>query len=70
LSPLLAWEVRDVLENIGNACVSILLVEHNLKVAMSPASRVYLMDKARVGFSGTVEELKANPEISGKYLEV
>ena len=70
LSPVLTWELRDVLENIGKAGVSILLVEHNLKVAMSLASRVYLMDKARVGFSGTVEELDANPEIREKYLEV
>jgi branched-chain amino acid transport system ATP-binding protein len=70
LSPVLTWEVRDVLESIGKTGVSILLVEHNLKVAMSLASRVYLMDKARIGFSGTVEDLDANPEIRAKYLEV
>ena len=70
LSPVLTWEVRDVLESIGKTGVSILLVEHNLKVAMSLANHVYLMDKARVGFSGTVEELDANPEIRAKYLEV
>ena len=70
LSPVLTWEVRDVLDTIGKTGVSILLVEHNLKVAMSLANRVYLMDKARVGFSGTVEELDANPEIRAKYLEV
>ena len=70
LSPILAREVRDVLESIGRTGVSILLVEHNLKIAMSLASRVYLMDKAHVGFSGTVEELDANPEIRARYLEV
>ena len=70
LSPIFTWEVRDVLDSIGKTGVSILLVEHNLNVAMSLASRVYLMDKAHVGFSGTVEELDANPEIREKYLEV
>jgi branched-chain amino acid transport system ATP-binding protein len=70
LSPVLTWKVRDVLESIGRTGVSILLVEHNLKVAMSLANRIYLMDKARVGFFGTVEELDANPEIRAKYLEV
>jgi branched-chain amino acid transport system ATP-binding protein len=50
--------------------VSILLVEHNLKVAMSLAHRVYLMGKAHVGFSGSVEELNARPEIRARYLEV
>lgn len=70
LSPVLTREVRDVLESIGKTGVSILLVEHNLKVAMSLANRVYLMDKARIGFSGTVEDLDANPEIRARYLEV
>jgi branched-chain amino acid transport system ATP-binding protein len=46
------------------------LIEHNLKVALSLADRVYLMGKAHLGFSGTVAELDANPEIRAKYLEV
>ncbi|MBW1643257.1 MAG: ABC transporter ATP-binding protein [Deltaproteobacteria bacterium] len=70
LSPILVKEVRDMLDDINKAGVPILLVEHNLKVAMSLASRVYLMGKAHLGFSGTVEELDANPEIRAKYLEV
>jgi len=70
LAPLMVKEVRDVLAEINKAGVSILLVEHNLKVAMSLAHRIYLMGKAHVGFSGTVEELQANPEIRAKYLEV
>ncbi|HSR10663.1 MAG TPA: hypothetical protein VLS90_04405 [Thermodesulfobacteriota bacterium] len=47
-----------------------MLVEHNLKVAMSLATRIYLMGKAHVGFSGTPEELEAQPAIREKYLEV
>lgn len=70
LAPLLVKEVRDILESINKAGVSILLVEHNLKVALSLARRVYLMGKAHIGFAGTVEELQANPEIREKYLEV
>mgnify|MGYP001213324636 FL=1 len=70
LAPLVVKEVRDVLAEVNRAGVSILLVEHNLKVAMSLAHRVYLMGKAHVGFSGTVEELNAQPEIRARYLEV
>jgi len=70
LAPLLVREVRDMLENINKAGVSILFVEHNLKVAMSLANRVYLMGKAHLGFKGTVEDLDAQPEIREKYLEV
>ncbi len=70
LAPIIVKEVRDVLAEIGEAGVTILLVEHNLKVAMSLADRVYLMGKAKVGFSGTVEELEAQPDIRAEYLEV
>ena len=70
LSPIYVQEVRDVLAEINKAGVSILLVEHNLKGAMSLANRVYLMGKAHLGFSGTIEELNAQPEIRAKYLEV
>ena len=56
--------------DINKTGVSILLVEHNLKVAMSLADRVYLMGKAHLGFTGTKEELDARPDIRAKYLEV
>jgi len=70
LSPRLVREVRDILKEINKAGVSILLVEHNIKVAMSLADRLYLMGKAHIGFVGSTEELKANPQVREKYLEV
>ena len=70
LSPVMVKEVRDVLKEISKSGISILLVEHNLKVAMSLADRVYLMGKAHLGFTGTKAELDANPEMRAKYLEV
>lgn len=71
LAPLMVKEVRDILEDINKkAGVSILLVEHNINVAMSLASRIYLMGKAHIGFSGSKEELEASPETRAKYLEV
>ncbi|MGA3086851.1 MAG: ABC transporter ATP-binding protein [Thermodesulfobacteriota bacterium] len=71
LAPLMVKEVRDILEEINKLTgVSILLVEHNLKVALSLASRIYLMGKAHIGFSGTQEELNADPQARAKYLEV
>ena len=70
LAPIMVQEVRDVLAGINKAGVSILLVEHNFKVAVSLAERIYLMGKAYVGFSGTPEELQEQPVIREKYLEV
>jgi branched-chain amino acid transport system ATP-binding protein len=70
LAPVMVMEVRDILREINKTGVSILLVEHNLKVAMSLADRVYLMGKAHLGFSGTKKELDDRPDIRAKYLEV
>ena len=70
LAPLMVKEVRDVLAEINRAGVSVLLVEHNIKVALSLAHRVYLMGKAHIGFAGTVQALQDNPAAREKYLEV
>lgn len=70
LSPIMIKEVKDVLEEISNAGISILLVEHNFRLATSLAERVFVMGKAHIGFSGTTEELEANAQIIEQYLEV
>ncbi len=70
LAPIMVQEVRNVLEEINKAGVSILLVEHNLKVALSLAHRVYLMGKAHIGYEGSAEDIRNNNEVRAKYLEV
>lgn len=69
LSPIMVQEVRNVLEEINKAGVSVLLVEHNLKVALSLAKRVYLMSKACIGCQATAQEVKDNHDLRAKYLE-
>ena len=63
-------EVRGVLAKINQAGVSILLVEHNVEVALSLAHRVYLMGKGMIGFSGTIDQFHSQPEMREQYLEV
>lgn len=70
LSPIMVKAVRDVLKQIKSSGISILLVEHNLKVALSVADRVYLMGKAHIGYKGTAKELDADTQARKKYLEV
>jgi branched-chain amino acid transport system ATP-binding protein len=70
LAPLIVRQVRDVLKEINQAGVSILLVEHNYQVAISLADRVYLMEKARIGYEGSPGALEASPETKQAFLEV
>lgn len=69
LSPIMVQEVRNVLAEINRAGVSVLLVEHNLKVALSLAGRVYLMSKACIGCQASSVEVRDNHELRAQYLE-
>ncbi len=70
LAPLMVQEVRDVLLKINKEGVAILIVEHNLKVALSLVERVYLMGKGHIGFSGSVQELQSMPHVQEQYLSI
>ncbi len=70
LAPIIVREVRDMLAEIKKTGVAIIVVDHNIKVALSLADRIYLMGKGYLGFHGTVAELEAQPDMKSKYLEV
>lgn len=70
LSPIMVKEVKNVLQNVADEGIAILLVEHNFRLATSLATRVFVMGKAHIGYSGTTDDLKNSPEIIGNYLEV
>lgn len=70
LAPILKKEVRDMLYKISKTGVSILLVEHNFKIALSLANRVYVMKKGSCAFAGPAEELMSREDIRKRYLEV
>lgn len=69
LSPIMVQEVRNVLADIHQAGVAVLLVEHNLKVALSLADRVYLMSKACIGCQTCADEIRNNHDLRAQYLE-
>jgi branched-chain amino acid transport system ATP-binding protein len=59
LSPLLVKEIQGIILGIGDRFgASVLLVEQNAGLALSVASRGYLMQNGRIATSGPIEELK------------
>ena len=70
LSPLMVEAGKKILLEAVKDGISIILVEHNFKLAVSLAKRVYVMGKAHIGFNGSVDELLGSPETIEKYLEV
>ena len=70
LAPLLREMVVKILREMNQQNCSILLVEQAMDVAMDLATRVYVMSKGQIVFSGSSQELKADKEIRRRYLEV
>ena len=70
LAPLLVRNLTEILAAISRAGTTILLVEQTLEVALALAHRVFVMDQGRIQFQGTPEDLKGDPTIQQRFLEV
>jgi branched-chain amino acid transport system ATP-binding protein len=68
LAPVIVQTIFDVIRKLHEQGVTILLVEQNARKALQVADRCYLMETGSVVLSGTVEELRGNPEIERFYL--
>jgi branched-chain amino acid transport system ATP-binding protein len=68
LAPVVVQTIFDVIRKLHRQGVTILLVEQNARQALQIADRCYLMESGNIVMSGTVEELRGNPEIERFYL--
>jgi len=68
LAPVVVQTIFDVISKLHQQGVTILLVEQNARKALQIADRCYLMETGNMVMSGTVEELRGNPEIERFYL--
>jgi branched-chain amino acid transport system ATP-binding protein len=69
LSPLLVKEIFQVLKELNEKeRITLLLVEQNVKIALSIARHAYIMENGRIVLDGTAEELLQNEDIKEFYL--
>lgn len=69
LSPLLVKEIFQVLKELNEKeGITLLLVEQNVKIALSIAQHAYIMENGRIVLDGTAEELLQNEDIKEFYL--
>jgi len=70
LAPLIVRAIEELVKEIITTGISVILAEQNMRFAMNIAQRGYIIDKGRIHHQGTIEELKEDKEIIGKYLAV
>jgi branched-chain amino acid transport system ATP-binding protein len=70
LAPLLVQNLTEILAVINRTGTTILLVEQTLEVALALSRRLYVMDQGRIQFEGTPEELRKDPTIQQRFLEI
>ncbi|WP_047152457.1 ABC transporter ATP-binding protein [Aneurinibacillus tyrosinisolvens] len=68
LAPLLVKTIFNIIKEINESGTTVLLVEQNAHMALSIASRAYVIETGRVVLSGTAEELNASDQIKMAYL--
>ena len=68
LAPILVKEIFSIIKDINAKGTTILLVEQNARMALSVATRAYVMETGKIVMSGTGQELADSEEIQNAYL--
>ncbi len=61
-------EVAEVVRKVNKQGITVLLVEHNMKMVMSLCDEILVLNYGRRIAEGTPEEVRANPEVLTAYL--
>ena len=67
LAPLIVKEIFQVIKEISTSGKTILLVEQNAKLALSTASKGYVIEKGKIVMHGSSDELLQNEEVRKIY---
>ena len=70
LAPLIRKEIWSRLEMLKNEGQSILLIDKNLDALIRLADRHFIIEKGRIVWSGSSEELDQDPTLKTRYLGV
>lgn len=70
LGPLVVKSVADQMQALKKMGVTVLLAEMNVKFALKVSNRVYIMEKGRICYEGSSEDLDGDIKTKRLYLAV
>ena len=68
LAPMLVEKIFEIVGEINKSGTTIMLVEQNANMALSIASRAYVLETGEIVLQGDANDLAANPEVRKAYL--
>ncbi|MBR2572326.1 MAG: ABC transporter ATP-binding protein [Clostridia bacterium] len=68
LAPILVEQIFDIIQELHAGGATILLVEQNAQMALSIASRAYVLETGRIVMSGDAKEVLESDEVKKAYL--
>jgi branched-chain amino acid transport system ATP-binding protein len=70
LAPTIVDDLNEILSDIIDSNVTVMLTEQNLEFALQLADRGYILNKGLVEWGGSIDELREEEELVGKYLSL
>ena len=70
LAPRVVQAMAEHILQLKRQGITLLLSEQNLHFASRVSDRAYILEKGRIRYEGSLEDLQADPEVRRKYLMV
>jgi len=68
LSPIMVKEIASIINDIKSEGMTILLVEHNVSIALGVADKVYILQNGRMRFEGNPDDFSESEFVQKVYL--
>jgi branched-chain amino acid transport system ATP-binding protein len=68
LNPKETIEVDHLVRKVADSGVTVVLVEHDMKMVMNLSDRILVLDYGKKLTEGTAEEVRRNPDVIAAYL--
>lgn len=67
-NPVETEEIDAVIKAIAAQGITVVLVEHNMRLVMRISSRIHVLDRGHTLAEGSAQEVRANPAVISTYL--
>ncbi|SMO48066.1 amino acid/amide ABC transporter ATP-binding protein 2, HAAT family [Thalassovita litoralis] len=70
LAPIIVQEIGRLIRSLRSTGVTIILAEQNMHFCLGLSEDAVVIDKGQIVYVGTIQELRANQEITNRYLAI